>query len=75
MIKLPIRVSGELAERVEKSYADAIERVGEAEAIYVRSKLPKVVADLQRGTQDLASRNGGHGQGDLRRLGRRGDPG
>ncbi len=52
MIKLPIRVGSDLAERVETSYAEAIQQVGEEEAAFVRSKLPKVLANLNRGSQD-----------------------
>lgn len=55
MIKLPIRVGRDLSERVERSYAEAIRQVGEAEAIYVRDKLPKVLANLNRGSQDWQS--------------------
>ena len=46
MIKLPIRIGSDLRERVAKSYAEAIRQVGEAEELYVRSKLPKVLASL-----------------------------
>ncbi len=55
MIKLPLRIGGELRERVEKSYAEAIRQVGEAEEIYVRSKLPRVLDDLTRGSEDWQS--------------------
>lgn len=46
MIKLPIRVGSDLSERIEASYAEAIQRVGEEEIAYVRSKLPRVLAAL-----------------------------
>ena len=55
MIKLPIRVGSDLRQRVEKSYAEAIRQVGEAEELYVRSKLPQVLANLTRGSEDLRS--------------------
>ncbi len=55
MIKLPLRIDGNLCERVEKSYAEAIQQVGDAEAIYVRDKLPKILANLNRGSQDWRS--------------------
>ena len=55
MIKLPIRIGSDLRERIAKSYAEAIRQVGEAEEIYVRSKLPKVLASLTRGSQDWRS--------------------
>jgi uncharacterized membrane protein YkvA (DUF1232 family) len=55
MIKLPLRVGDDLRERIEKSYADAIRQVGEAEDSYVRSKLPGVLANLGRGSQDWRS--------------------
>ncbi len=55
MIKLPLRIGGELRERVERSYAEAIRQVGEAEEIYVRSKLPQVLDNLTRGSEDWQS--------------------
>lgn len=55
MIKLPLRVGDELRQRIEKSYADAIRQVGEDEETYVRSKLPKTLASLSRGSQDWRS--------------------
>ncbi len=55
MIKLPLRVGDDLRERIEKSYSDAIHQVGEAEDSYVRSKLPEVLANLGRGSQDWRS--------------------
>ena len=55
MIKLPLRVGEDLRQRIEKSYADAICQVGEAEESYVRSKLPGVLANLGRGSQDWRS--------------------
>ena len=55
MIKLPLRIGGDLRERIEKSYGEAIRQVGEAEELYVRSKLPGVLARLTRGTQDWRS--------------------
>ncbi len=55
MIKLPIRVGSDLRQRVEKSYEEAIRQVGEAEELYVRSKLPAILADLTRGPEDWRS--------------------
>lgn len=55
MIKLPIRVGSDLSERVEASYAEAIDQVGEDEVAYVQSKLPKILANLNRGGQDWQS--------------------
>ena len=55
MIKLPIRVGSDLSERVEASYAEAIQRVGKEEIAYVRSKLPRVLAGLRQGSQDWQS--------------------
>lgn len=55
MIKLPIRVGSDLAERVEASYAEAIQQVGEDEVAYVRRKLPRILANLSRGSQDWQS--------------------
>ncbi len=55
MIKLPLLVGTDLRQRIEKSYAEAIRQVGEAEELYVRSKLPKVVAILTSGSQDWRS--------------------
>jgi len=55
MIKLPIRVGADLRQRVEKSYAEAIRQVGEAEEFYVRGKLPPIIANLSRGSEDWQS--------------------
>ena len=55
MIKLPLRVGSDLRQRVERSYSEAIRQVGEAEEIYVRSTLPKVLASLTGGSQDWRS--------------------
>jgi uncharacterized membrane protein YkvA (DUF1232 family) len=55
MIKLPLRVSDDLRQRIENSYSEAIRQVGEAEESYVRSKLPKVLTVLARGSQDWRS--------------------
>ena len=55
MIKLPLRIGTDLRQRVEKSYAEAIRQVGEAEELYVRSKLPNVLARLTKGSQDWRS--------------------
>ncbi len=55
MIKLPLRVGSDLRERVEKSYAEAIRQVGEAEELYVQTKLPSVLAGLNKGSQDWRS--------------------
>ncbi|MBN2294605.1 MAG: DUF1232 domain-containing protein [Pirellulales bacterium] len=46
MIKLPIRVGDDLRQRVQKSYAEAIRQVGKDEELYVRGKLPKILAGL-----------------------------
>ena len=55
MIKLPLRIGGDLRERIETSYEEAIRQVGEAEEVYVRSKLPGVLTGLTRGGQDWRS--------------------
>jgi uncharacterized membrane protein YkvA (DUF1232 family) len=55
MIKLPIRVGSDLRQRVEKSYVEAIQQVGEDEELYVKSKLPKVLASLTKGSHDWRS--------------------
>ena len=55
MIKLPLRVSDDLRQRIVDSYSEAIRQVGEAEESYVRTKLPKVLATLAGGSQDWRS--------------------
>lgn len=55
MIKLPLRVGSDLRKRVEQSYAEAVRQVGEAEEIYVRSKLSAVLDNLTRGADDWQS--------------------
>ena len=55
MIKLPLRVGSDLRQRVEQSYAKAILQVGEAEELYVQSKLPPILANLSRGSEDWRS--------------------
>jgi uncharacterized membrane protein YkvA (DUF1232 family) len=55
MIKLPLRIGADLRERIEKSYDEAVRQVGEAEELYVQSKLPAVLAGLERGSQDWRS--------------------
>jgi hypothetical protein len=55
MIKLPLRIGGDLRERIEKSFDEAVRQVGEAEELYVQSKLPRVLAGLNRGAQDWRS--------------------
>jgi len=55
MIKLPLRVGEDLRQRVEKSYEEAILQVGEAEEVYVRTRLPKVLDRLTGESEDWRS--------------------